>query len=194
METLDLCRAVVNFNLRNLVGHGISATCEINMPNIVLADVQKCAELFITPLDQFLLISLQILTNVMQAVVSITAVRWIVKILLEGILAVATKDIILHQMEKNAQVIKIIKLSITTSIKGWKKLDKQLPLQLISCCCFSQSALRKGCPNRNPFCYIRLIYLWLFCVKLVEILWLYSVIGTIYLWQKYEIETKYTIL
>ena len=75
VETLDLCRAVVNFNLRNLVGNGISATCEINMPKSVLPAVQKCAELFITPLVQFLLISLKILTNVMQAVVSITAVR-----------------------------------------------------------------------------------------------------------------------
>jgi hypothetical protein len=29
--------------------------------------------------------------------------------------------------------------------------------QVISCSCFSQSALRKGCPSRNPFCYIHSI-------------------------------------
>ena len=29
-----------------------------------------------------------------------------------------------------------------------------LVIQVISCSCFSQSTLRKGCPNRNPFCYI----------------------------------------
>jgi hypothetical protein len=35
------------------------------------------------------------------------------------------------------------------SLRRWKFCAKTV--QVISCSYFSQSALRKGCPNRNPF-------------------------------------------
>jgi hypothetical protein len=48
---------------------------------------------------------------------------------------------------------KYIYRSVSTS----KILNIPVNIQVISCSCYSQSTLRKGCPNRNPLCYIHSI-------------------------------------